>query len=148
MSALAINKKARFDYEILETIEGGLKLTGSEVKSVKAGHAQLKGAFLHIQGNELWLKGAFIALYKPAGAQEGYVADRDRKVLVHRRELGRLMGKKGEEGLTLIPLSIYTKGDLVKLEFGVARGKKKYEKREAMRNRDADRHMREAMRGT
>ena len=147
MSTLAINKKARFDYEILDTLEGGLKLTGAEVKSVKAGHTQLKGAFLHIQGGELWLKGSFIAAYKPAGKQEDYDANRDRKVLVHRRELSRLVGKKGQEGLTLVPLSIYTKGDLVKLEFAVARGKKQYEKREAIKKRDVQRDIREKLKG-
>ena len=145
MPTLAVNKKARFDYEILETLEGGLKLTGTETKSVKAGHVQLKGAFLHVQGKELWLKGAFISAYKPAGAQTAYKADRDRKVLVHRRELSRLIGKKSQEGLTIIPLSIYTKGDLVKLEFGVARGKKQYEKREAIKKRDVQRDIREKL---
>jgi SsrA-binding protein len=147
MPTLAVNKKARFDYEILETLEGGLKLTGAEVKSVKAGHVQLKGAFLHIQDGELWLKGAFIAAYKPSGSQIDYKADCDRKVLVHRRELNRLIGKKSQEGLTLIPLSIYQKGDLVKLEFGVARGKKEFEKREAIKKRDVQRDIREKLKG-
>ena len=147
MPTLTVNKKVRFDYDLLETLEGGLKLTGTEVKSVKAGHTQLKGAFLHIQGGELWLKGAFIAAYKPAGNRDEYKADRDRKVLVHRRELSRLIGKREAQGLTLVPLSIYTKGDLVKLEFAVARGKKKYEKREAIKKRDVQRDLRERMKG-
>lgn len=147
MPTLAVNKKARFDYDLLETLEGGLKLSGAEVKSVKAGHTQLKGAFLHVQGGELWLKGAFIAAYKPAGAREDYDPNRDRKVLVHRRELSRLIGKRQAEGLTLVPLSIYTKGDLVKLAFAVARGKKKFEKREAIKKRDVQRDLRERMKG-
>ena len=147
MAALAVNKKARFDYEILETLEAGLKLTGPEVKSVKSGHIQLKGAFLHIQKNELWLKGAYIAPYKPAGNQEGYDPYRDRKVLVHRRELSRLTGKRQAEGLTLVPLSVYLKGGLIKLEFGVARGKKKYEKRETIKKRDVQRDIREKLKG-
>ena len=147
MSTLAVNKKARFDYEILETLEGGLRLTGPEVKSAKAGHAQLKGVFLHIQGAELWLKGAFIGAYKPAGIQEEYDANRDRKVLVHRRELVRLMGKRQTEGYTIIPLSLYTKGDLVKLEFAVARGKKQFEKRDSIKKREVDRNLRERMKG-
>ena len=83
MPTLAVNKKARFDYEILDTLEGGLKLTGAEVKSVKAGHTQLKGAFLHIQGGELWLKGSFIAAYKPAGKQENNDANTDKKNTPH-----------------------------------------------------------------
>lgn len=147
MATLATNKKARFDYEILETIEAGLQLIGPEVKSIKAGHVQLKGSFLHIHKSELWLKGAFVSSYKPAGNQDGYDPYRDRKVLVHRRELKRLIGKRQSEGLTLVPLSIYTKGDLIKLEFAVARGKKKYEKRETIKKRDVQRDIRERMKG-
>jgi len=104
MPKLAENKKVFFDYEILETFEGGLALTGAETKSVKAGHIQLKGAFLHIRGSELWLKNAFISKYAPAGKQESYDPSRDRKVLVHRREIGRLIGKSQQEGLTLVPI--------------------------------------------
>lgn len=147
MPTLAVNKKARFDYEILETLEGGLRLAGAEVKSVKAGHVQLKGAFLHIQRNELWLKGAYIAPYKPAGNQEDYDPYRDRKVLVHRRELSRLIGKRQTDGLTLVPLSVYIKGRLIKLEFAVARGKKKFEKRETIKKRDVQRDIREKLKG-
>ncbi len=146
MSTLAVNKKAKFDYEILDTHEAGLVLTGPEVKSVKAGQVQLKGAFLHIKNGELWLKNAFIAKYKPAASyQEDYDAQRDRKVLVHKRELKRLIGKKQAEGLTIVPLSIYTKGNLIKLQFAVARGKKKYEKRETIKKRDVDRQLRARM---
>lgn len=145
MPTLAVNKKARFDYEILDTFEGGLKLTGAEVKSIKAGHIQLKGAFLHIQNGELILKGSFVAPYKPAGNQEDYDSGADRKVLVHKRELNRLVGKKQVEGLTIVPLSVYTKGGLIKLEFAVAKGKKKYEKRDALKKRDVDRDIRNKM---
>ena len=145
MPTLAINKSARFDYEILETLEGGLALTGAEVKSIKEGHVQLKGAFLHVHGSELWLKSAYVAPYKPAGNKEGYDPAHDRKVLVHRRELSRLVGKQQTQGLTLIPLSIYTKGGLVKLEFAVARGKKKFEKRESIKKRDVKRQIHQKM---
>lgn len=145
MPSLATNKKAGFDFELQEQFEAGLVLLGWEVKSAKAGHVQLKGAFLHIHNGELWLKNAFISPYKPAGNQE-VQSDRDRKVLVHKRELKRLMGKKQTEGLTLVPLRIYTKGNLVKLVFAVAKGKKKYEKREAIKKRDVDRQMKEHMR--
>lgn len=144
MPSLAQNKKAGFDYDLLETLEGGLVLEGWEVKSAKAGHVQLKGSFLHIAKGELWLKGAFFSPYKPSGNLE-VKSDRDRKVLVHKRELKRLIGKKQVEGLTLIPLSIYTKGNLVKLQFAVARGKKKFEKREAIKKRDVQRQIRESM---
>lgn len=145
MPSLATNKKAGFDFDLQEEFEAGLVLLGWEVKSAKAGHVQLKGAFLHIHNGELWLKNAFISPYKPAGNQE-VQSDRDRKVLVHKRELKRLIGKKQLEGLTLVPLRIYTKGNLVKLVFAVAKGKKKYEKREAIKKRDVDRQMKEHMR--
>ena len=145
MPSLATNKKAGFDFDLQEEFEAGLVLLGWEVKSAKAGHVQLKGAFLHIHNGELWLKNAFISPYKPAGNQE-VQSDRDRKVLVHKRELKRLVGKKQTEGLTLVPLRIYTKGNLVKLVFAVAKGKKKYEKREAIKKRDVDRQMNEHMR--
>lgn len=145
MPSLATNKKAGFDFDLQEEFEAGLVLQGWEVKSAKAGHVQLKGAFLHIHNGELWLKNAFISPYKPAGNQE-VLSDRDRKVLVHKRELKRLIGKKQSEGLTLVPLRIYTKGNLVKLVFAVAKGKKKYEKREAIKKRDVDRQMKEHLR--
>lgn len=146
MPTLAINKSARFDYDLLETFEAGLVLTGPEVKSVKAGSVQLKGAFLDIRGTTLWLKNAHISKYPPAaGAQKEYDPTRDRKALVHKRELKRLIGKKKSEGLTFIPVSIYLKGNLIKLKFAVARGKKKYEKREAIKKRDIERQLREKM---
>lgn len=145
MTTLAINKKAKFDYELLDKHEAGLVLTGAEVKSAKAGHVQLKGAFLDIKNNELWLKNSFISKYGPAGKQEEYDHGRNRKLLVHKRELKRLIGKKQTDGLTLVPLRLYTKGDLIKLEFAVARGKKKYEKRELIKKRDVDRQIKERM---
>ncbi len=147
MPTLAVNKKARFDYELLETLEAGLVLTGAEVKSIKAGHVQMKGAFLDISKDELWLKNTYIAKYGPAGKQEDYISDRNRKVLVHKRQLARLIGKKQSDGLTLVPLSIYTKGNLIKLQFAVARGKKKHEKRESIKKRDVDRQIRERLKG-
>lgn len=145
MPKLAVNKKAKFDYELLETFEGGLELTGAEVKSIKLGQVQLKGSFITIQKGELWLKNAYVAKYKPAGAQTDYDPYQDRKILVHRKELKRLIGKTQETGLTIVPISVYTKGRLVKIEFALARGKKKFEKREAIKKREVDRQMREKM---
>lgn len=147
VATYALNKKARFDYEFLETFEGGLKLTGAEVKSVKRGSLQITGAFLHLRRGELWLKNAFIAKYAPAGEQPHYDANRDRKVLLHRRELARIGGKTQADGLTVIPISVYLRGNLIKLEFALARGKKKYEKRATIKKREVERHMREKMRG-
>jgi SsrA-binding protein len=146
MPSLATNKKAGFDYDLHEEFEAGLVLEGWEVKSAKSGHVQLKGSFLHIQNGELWLKNAFISPYGPAGNME-VKPDRDRKVLVHKRELKRLIGKKQTEGMTLVPLRIYTKGNLVKLVFAVARGKKKYEKRDTIKQRDVERQIRQDMSG-
>lgn len=148
MKTLAVNKRARFDYDLQETFEGGLVLTGPEVKSAKAGSVQLKGAFLDIRSGELWLKNAHISRFGPAaGAQKEYEPDQDRKVLVHKREMKRFIGKKQAEGFTLVPLSIYLKGNLVKLEFAIGKGKKKFEKRDAIKKRDVDRHMRQEMKG-
>jgi SsrA-binding protein len=147
MPTFAVNKKALFDYDILEKYEGGLKLTGPEVKSIKGGQVQLKGAFLHIKGDELWLKNAYVAAYKPAGQGEDYDPYQDRKVLVHKRELNKLMARRQQERLTIVPLSIYLKGDILKLAFAVARGKKKYEKRDAIKKRDIKRKMQERMKG-
>lgn len=146
MSTLAVNKRAKFDYELLDTFEGGLVLTGPEVKSIKTGHMQLKGAFLHIKNGELWLKNAFVAPYKAAAAvQEGYDPNRDRKVLIHKRELKKLQGKKDAQGLTIVPIRVYTRRRLVKLEFATARGKKEFEKRETIKKRDIDKQLRERM---
>jgi len=144
---LAINKRAKFDYELQETIEAGLVLTGPEVKSAKAGSVQLKGAFLDIRGGQLWLKNSFISKYPPAAsAQTEYDPSRDRKVLVHKREMKRLIGKKKADGFTLVPVEIYLKGNLVKLAFAIGKGKKVYEKREAIKKRDVQKQIRQHMR--
>lgn len=120
-------------------------LTGAEVKAAKAGRMQLKGAFVHIRGAEAWLKNAFIAKYAPAGPQPDYEPNRDRKILLHKRQIKKLVGKTGMEGLTVIPLKVYIKRDLIKVEIGIGRGKKKHEKREAIKKRDVDREIRAKM---
>lgn len=148
MPTLAVNKKARHDYDFIEEYEGGLVLTGAEVKSAKLGHIQLKGSYLSVRAGELWIRNMHISRYKKAGAQEGYNPTRDRKVLVHRREIKKLIGKQQAEGLTLVPISVYTKGDLVKLSFALARGKKKYEKRESIKKRDVMRKIQEEIKKT
>jgi len=139
---LSLNKRAGFDYEFLDTFEAGLVLAGAEVKSVRLGHMQLVGSFLHIRGSELWLKNAYIAPYEPAGEKQS-LPNRDRKVLVRRQEINRLIGKTQQEGLTLVPISVYLQRNLVKLKFALARGKKKYEKREQIKRREAAREDRE-----
>lgn len=142
MPTLATNARAKYDYEFLERFEGGLVLTGAEVKSAKAGSINLKGAFLTIRGNGLFITGMHIAPYAPAGATKPYDATRERKVLAHRQEINKLRLKAEADRLTIVPISVYTKGDLVKLEFALARGKRQYEKRESIKRRDIDREIR------
>jgi SsrA-binding protein len=140
------NKKATFEYEILERLEAGVNLTGAEVKSIKGGHAQLTGAFVRIIGSEAYLVNAQIFPYIYA-RPEGYDPKRTRKLLLHKTELIRLKSKLDGANLTLIPLSWYTKGPLVKLEVGLARGKKEYEKREVKRREDQRRELERDYRG-
>lgn len=146
MPTLAYNKRAHFDYEIGETYEAGLVLFGHEVKSVKTGHISLKGAFVtHKQGEkapELYLTNAHIPLYKRLLPDSNYNPERPRKLLLHKKQIAKLIGKKQEQGLTLVPIKIYTKHNLIKLEFGIGRGKKKYDKREDIKKRDVERDLR------
>jgi len=146
MSDLAQNKKARFDYEILDKYEAGLVLRGHEVKAVRAGQVSLKGSFISVRTkngkSELYLVGAQISPYKSAGPLPEYNQTRERKLLLKKGEINQLLGKKQTEGLTLIPLKIYTNHSFLKLEFAVARGKKKYDKREAIKRREVDRNLR------
>jgi len=146
MPTLAINKKASFDYELLEKYEAGLVLFGHETKSVRAGQASLKGSYISPRTKngktELFLIGCQISLYKQAGLLPDYDQRRERKLLLNKTEIARLLGKKQEEGLTLVPLKIYTNHSFLKLEFAVARGKKKYDKRESIKKRDVERNLR------
>jgi len=148
MPTLAINKRANFDYDILETFEAGLVLFGYEVKALKTQHASLKGAFVtskRSQGKalpELYLTNAHIPLYKKAATIKTYDPTRPRKLLLHKRQISRLIGKKQEQGLTLVAIKLYTKRGLIKLEFGLGKGKKKIDKRETIKNRELDRKVR------
>lgn len=142
---LATNRIAMRDYEILDTLEAGLKLTGQEVKSVRAGHLKLQGSYATIARGELWLIGAHIAKYAAAGPLPDYDANRSRKLLIHGRELNHLIGKIQERGLTLVPLRVYTRRALLKVELGLGRGRKQYEKREVIKRRDLDRELRERL---
>jgi len=146
MPQLAINKKANFDYELQDKYEAGLVLFGHEVKAVKAGQVSLKGAFISIRTkngvSELYLVNCQISPYKNAGDMPDYNQFRERKLLLKHEEINHLLGKKLTEGLTLIPLKIYTNHSFLKLEFAVAKGKKKYDKRESIKKRDIDRRLR------
>lgn len=140
------NKKATFDYTILDHFEAGVVLTGAEVKSLKSGHAQLDGAFVRILGLEAYLVNAQIFPFLYA-RPEGYDPRRTRKLLMHKKELLSLKSKIDGANLTLIPLSWYTKGPLVKLEIGLAQGKKQYEKRDVKKKRDQRRELEMEFRG-
>lgn len=143
----AENKKARFDYQALETFEGGIVLSGQETKSVREGGAKLQGAYLVIRAGEVWLLGCHIAPYSKAGKPEGVDPTRTRKVLLNRGEITQLIGKIQQKGLTLVPFSLYPRGHRVKLSFGLCRGKKAHDKRETLKARDIDRSTRRVLRG-
>lgn len=143
MAALAENKKARFDYEILETIEAGLVLTGAETKAVKSGNLNLRGAFVTFHNEEAWLTNAHIGAYRFARPDPNYSPTRSRRLLLHQKELRYLAGKNATAGLTIVPLKVYTKNRLVKVAIAVARGRKKYDKREAIKKRELRRELRQ-----
>ena len=134
------NRKAYFDYFIDDVVEAGIVLTGAEVKSIRLGKANINDGFARIQKGEVFLHNAHISPY-PYTLQESYDPTRTRKLLLHRREIKRLIGKTEEKGFTLIPLKLYFRGHHVKVELGLAKGKKKYDKRETMRRRDEEREM-------
>lgn len=139
MATLAFNKRANFDYEISDKYEAGLVLTGQEVKSIKLGHISLKESFVTIHGTELFLTNAHITPYKQAGEIKNYDPTQPRKLLLRKSEIKHLMGKVRIQGLTLVPIRVYTRKRLLKLEFGLGKGKKKYDKRETISKREAER---------
>ncbi|OGI27851.1 MAG: SsrA-binding protein [Candidatus Moranbacteria bacterium RIFOXYB1_FULL_43_19] len=145
MSVLAINKRASFDYDISDRFEAGLVLRGYEVKAVKTGHISLKGSFVTVKGDELYLTNANIPLYKHAGAIANYNPTAPRKLLLHRAEIRTLIGKSRVEGLTLVPIRAYTVRGLLKLEFGIGKGRKKHDKRSVIQKRESDRKIARAL---
>lgn len=145
MTTIATNKRAGFDYSLSDRYEAGVVLTGAEVKSVKTGHASLKGSFVTVKGSELYLTNALIPRYAHAHRETKHEDSRPRKLLLRSREIRALIGKARTEGLTLVPLRLYTKKQLVKLEFAVGKGKKNYDKRSDIGKRDAQKRMERAM---
>ena len=142
---IATNRKARHDYFIDETCEAGIALTGTEIKSARAGRVNLRDSYVQIKSGELWLIDTHIAPYKQAG-RSSHEPKRPRKLLMHRREISRLQGKVQEKGYTLVPLRLYLKDNKwAKVEIALARGKKLYDKREASRKHDAQREMERAL---
>jgi SsrA-binding protein len=146
MSVLAFNKRAHFDYQISDKYEAGLVLTGAEVKSIKTGHVSLKESFVTIKGNELFLTNANIPFYERAGDAKNYDPTRSRKLLLKKSEIKHLTGKIRTDGLTLVPISLYTKKRLLKLEFGVGKGKRKFDKRQTISKREDKRRVQRALR--
>lgn len=138
------NRRAFHDYEVLETFEAGIVLVGSEVKSIREGRISIQEAYADIEDEEVWVYGMHIAPYIKAG-HFNPDPDRPRKLLLRKREIKRLIGKVKERGLTLIPLRVYFKGPWVKVELALVRGKKKYEKREAIKRRMIEEEIRRAM---
>ncbi len=141
---IATNKRARFDYEILESVEAGLSLMGSEVKSLRAGKASIADSYAHVRDGEAWLVGAYIAPYSFSRGG-GHDPERTRKLLLHRGEIDRLAGKLAEMGLTLIPMRVYFDRGKAKIELGLARGKRTYDKRRSIREREEKRDMERAL---
>ncbi len=141
---IAVNRKALHDYEILDKVEAGLVLTGTEIKSIRAGKVDLRDAYARVQDGELWLHGAHIAPYD-SGSYMNHEPRRPRKLLVHRSEIGDLAAQIAEKGLTLAALRIYLRNHHAKVELGVARGKRQYDKRRAIIDRERERAARQAV---
>ncbi len=141
MPTLAINKKAKYNYKILETFEAGLVLSGHEVKAIKTGKVSLKGSYISLKDGEIYLINAHIAPYQPVNVPEKYNPTQNRKLLLHKREIKYLIGKIQEKGLTLVPLKLYTKKSKIKIEFALAKGKRKVDKRESIKKRESQRRI-------
>ncbi len=144
VKVVATNRKAYHDYHVEETHEAGIKLTGTEIKSVRAGSVNLRDSYAQVRNGELWMMNVHIAPYEPASRQnaEPY---RDRKLLLHRNEIMRLMGRVQEKGLTIVPLRMYLKKNRAKVEIALVRGKKLYDKRETIAKRDSAREIERAV---
>ncbi len=142
---LSDNRQARFQYEILEDYEAGVQLIGTEVKSIKAGRVNLRDGFASIRDGEIWLHNVHVSPYQASGDYFNHEPRRTRKLLLHRREINKLIGKVEEKGLTLVPLKMYLKNGIVKVSLGLARGKKLHDKRESVKRRQDQRDIQRAM---
>ena len=147
MKNYAENKKAKFDYDILETLEAGLLLTGQEVKSIRTGQASLKSAYVTLHGNQALLTNAHIPKYKFAGQVKDYDPEHSRPLLLKQKEINYLRGKLEQKGLTIVPLALYNSGRHVKATIAIARGKKQFDKRRTIKKRETDIEIRRALGG-
>lgn len=141
MKIYSENKKAGFDYTVVEKFQAGMVLFGQEVKSIKTGHINLSGSYVSIKGNEPYLLGVKVPAYQPNNAGANYKEERERKLLLTRKEIDELIGKTKQKGFSLIPLKVYENSGRIKLEFGLARGKKKFDKKEKIKKRETDREI-------
>jgi SsrA-binding protein len=146
IKVIATNRKAAHDYHLENRYEAGLVLKGSEIKSIRAGRVNLGDGYVQPQDGELWLLNVHIAPYDPSGGRYGHDPLRSRKLLLHRREIDRLISRVRERGYTIVPLRLYLKQGRAKVEIALARGKRKYDKREAIAKRDAQRQIARALR--
>lgn len=142
MAILVDYKKARFNYEILETYEAGIELVGSEVKSLKKGQGSLDGSHVIVRGGEAYIVGMLVPPYQENNQPAGYDSRRNRKLLLTKKDIRLLADKEGGNGLTIVPISIYNKGPLIKVSVAIVRGKKKFDKRETTKKRETDREVR------
>ena len=142
MSTLIDHKKAHFNYEILEKFEAGIQLLGYEVKSLKKGQGSLEGAYVIVRGGEAFLVNMNVPPYQENNTPKGYEPRRNRKLLMNRKEIAELASTEADRGLTVVPISVYNKGPLVKVGIAIVRGKKKYDKREATKKRETERSVR------
>lgn len=145
MPEVTVNRRAYFDYEILETYEAGVELFGFEVKAVKTGHINLAGSYAVIKNNEAWLLNATIPPYQPKNTPPDYDPTRSRRLLLHKSEIRELIGKAAQKGLTIVPLKVYTKRGRVKILMGLAKHKKKADKREVIKRREAEREIKRSL---
>ena len=146
MTTLVDNKKVHFNYEIGDTFEAGVELFGHEVKSLKKNQGSLDGSYMIVRGGEAYMVNTFIPPYQENNTPDGYDPRRNRKLILNKKEIAELASIEGDRGLTIVPISIYNKGSLIKVKLGVARGKKKYDKRESIQKREVDRNVRREFR--
>ena len=147
MAHYAENRKARFDYEILEKYEAGIELLGVEVKSVRGGRMSLEGAFVIVRGGEVYLINANIPPYQVKNTSKDYDTLRNRKLLLTKKEISELTGNEKNKSLTIVPISVYNKNRKIKVEIALVKGKKKYDKRETIKRRETDREIRREYKG-
>ncbi len=139
--SLIENKKAHFNYEVLERYQAGIELLGSEVKSIRAKHGSLEGSHITVRGGEAYLIGTTIQPYQSGNVAKGYEANRNRRLLLTKKEIAELSAQESKKGLTIIPLTIYSKGHKIKMELAVVKNKKNHDKRETLKKRESERDM-------